>query len=61
MKLNLDFLENIKTNSEIEYYENKISQWDLLDSFGEDWEDSDITQRGEWVDRIKGLKESLIK
>lgn len=53
-------LENVKIISKIEYYENKLNQWNLLDSLGEDWEDCDIVQKNEWIERIKFLKGQLI-
>ncbi len=54
-----DILRNAAIKSKINYYQEKIDQWDLLDSFGEVWDKDDIAQYKDWVDRLKDLRNLL--
>jgi hypothetical protein len=43
----------------LKYYQEKVDQWELLNSYGEMWDEDDIKQYNEWLETIEELKSRL--
>jgi hypothetical protein len=56
-----EFLQCKSIESRISYYEEKIEQWYLLESFGEIYNKSDKDMVHDWENTVKSLKEELQK
>jgi hypothetical protein len=52
-------LHNVKTQNRIDYLQEKISQWDFLDSMDESWDESDLKQRESWGEEIEKLSKEF--